>query len=195
MSRSLRHIDLPAGQPVGVQVTLVNTATVASCDSLKELLDSLYLEQLLNRPRPANRTEYGWQAVLVGIHTAFQKKLETLHTVEQVWCFGNTCLKDQGLKENFIDLGIDRVCEEAIPFAKQLRFVQAEQEGPNFERELGLIEQLLAEDSRPTFKRALQSSPSVIDLCETQPAKFQRSLVPQTEAVDLESELRDSRSA
>ncbi|CAE7616396.1 GIP [Symbiodinium natans] len=190
VSRSLRHIDLPAGQPVGVQVTFVNTATVASCDSLKELLDSLYLEQLLNRPRPANRTEYGWQAVLVGIHTAFQKKLETLHTVEQVWCFGNTCLKDQGLKENFVDLGIDRVCEEAIPFAKQLRFVQAEQEGPNFERELGLIEQLLAEDSRPTFKRALQSSPSVIDLCETQPAKFQRSLVPQTEAVDLESELR-----
>ena len=118
MSRSLRHIDLPAGQPVGVQVTFVNTATVASCDSLKELLDSLYLEQLLNRPRPANRTEYGWQAVLVGIHTAFQKKLETLHTVEQVWCFGNTCLKDQGLKENFIDLGIDRVCEEAIPVCK-----------------------------------------------------------------------------
>ena len=96
-------------------------------------------------------------------------------------------MKDQGLKENFIDLGIDRVCEEAIPFAKQLRFVQAEQEGPNFKRDLGLIE-LLAEDSRPTFKRTLQSSPSVIDLCETQPAKFQRSLVPQIEAVDLESE-------
>ena len=103
---------------------------------LKERLHSLYVEQLIERPRPEGRSGSSWDRILSTYRVAFEQRLEELHTVQEVWKFAIKCLQKQHLKEAFIAFAPEDVAESCISEEVQQASLHPVEESSAFERDL-----------------------------------------------------------
>ena len=112
------------------------TATLEGLQQLKERLHSFYIEQLCERARPQGRSPESWDNILSTFRVSFEHKLSSLNTIEEVWSFGNRCLKSEHLREAFRHFGFEDVFNTSIPQSVQAASVRPLEESEHFERDL-----------------------------------------------------------
>ena len=123
----------PTGRAIAC---LSKTATQESTELLKERLHSFYVEQLVRRPKPENRSQVSWGKILYRYQEAFEQRLEQLHSVPEVWQFGLKCLSQGDLREAFIVYGAEEVADSCVPESTQLAHLHPQEESSSFERDL-----------------------------------------------------------
>ena len=140
--------------------TAGKTATLAAVEAAKEHLRTFYLEQLLQREKPSYRTEQGWRTILVTAQNALNQRLESIHSLEELFQFAGKCLKDPELRAAFEFLSAEECVEQAIPWENQLEFLRSSAEHHNIERDLSLFEQAISEVSKgsPTASSSATST-------------------------------------
>ena len=113
------------------------TATTAhGVDLLRELLLSIYEEQLWARPQPEGRSRTSFVSILRTCYQACESRAQSLHTVGELYQFASKCLREKEWKEKFVCQGAAICSENCIPFAVQESFVHAQTEAPDFEKSL-----------------------------------------------------------
>ena len=154
---------------------------------LKERLHSLYVEQLIERPRPEGRSGSSWDRILSTYRVAFEQRLEELHTVQGVWQFALKCLQKQHLKEAFIAFAPEDVAESCISEEVQQASLHPTEESSTFERDLLAssveLRELLSGDSASAD---CESSGSALQRAEEPRRRFKRSLQPSELPIDLD---------
>ena len=139
---------------------LSKTATWESTELLKERLHSFYVEQLIRRPKPENRSQVSWGKILYRYQEAFEQRLEQLHSVPEVWQFGLKCLSQGDLREAFIVFGAEEVSDSCVPESVQLASLHPEEESSSFERDLEA-----ADADLRSLLRATDCEPSSSSVC------------------------------
>ena len=166
-------------------------ASVASLEDIRKRVAELHFEQLLKRDKPAARTEYGWQHILVTAQDSLVARLETLKTPEEVWAFAHRCLRDSHLKDVFRDFAVDDVCDVAVPEETVRSVVFPEQEHDLFDKDLEAF-QLSFSSNQPSgssFRRLQAASEQPIDLLVPESSRvvsFTRSLKSGEAAIEID---------
>ena len=111
----------------------------------------------MTREQPAFRTAEGWNRILATAREGFEAHLASLTTVQQVFQFGERCLKDPSVKEPFRHLAFEDAFEAAIPWSVQESSVRPEQE---CERSLAAATDL----GRVVFRQTLKRPAECLDL-------------------------------
>ena len=132
------------GQYLYLKGVFATTATEGSLQSVRDRVATYHLEQLLNRKQPEGRSERSWQSILDSVQTSLISKLDSLHSVVELYQFAHKTLKSEDLKEAFREFVFDDVSEFAVPEQAQQDFILSEREAPSFERDLELFERDLA---------------------------------------------------
>ena len=183
--------------PDGTAARAAATSTCESLAILKEKLLEFYFEQLLERPKPANRRDHSWAKNLEVVREACEHRLKSLNTVDEVLQFGSRCIKNTSLREAFIWHGCEAVWEAAVPWHLQESAVQPAAEHPNFERDIALFEQSLSEERPTKFQRCLrladdpfelEPNPESVSEPSAKRRSFEGRLCPAEEPIDLTSE-------
>ena len=156
------------------------TATAAGIDSLKDLLLSVYKEQLWSRPKPETRSEKGWSKILNTALDQCRARLQEFHTPEEVLSFSFKCLRDPEWKNKFLELGLPLLTDNCVPETVLQNFVHPseEVEAASFERDFALISGVFAQRLTP----AVSAEP--VDLEQGQ--SFQCALREASAAIDLD---------
>lgn len=97
-------------------------------EAVKDRLTDFYVEQLVQREKPSNRSAESWQKILATAREGFEAHLSTLNSVQQVLAFGERCLKDTDLKEAFRHFALEDSHRAAIAWETQVRSLHPEQE-------------------------------------------------------------------
>ena len=138
----------------------------------------------MTREQPAFRTAEGWNRILATAREGFKAHLASLTTVQQVFQFGERCLKDPSVKEPFRHFAFEDAFEAAIPWSVQESGVHPEQECERslaaatdlgrvvFRQSLKRPAECLDLDPEPTDSSFAELRPAegVIDLCESNDA-------------------------
>ena len=111
----------------------------------------------MTREQPAFRTAEGWNRILATARKGFEAHLASLTTVQQVFQFGERCLKDPSVKEPFCHFAFEDAFEAATPWSVQESSVHPEQE---CERSLAAA----AERDRAVFRQSLKRPVECLDL-------------------------------
>ena len=111
----------------------------------------------MQREWPTNRTAEGWNRILATSRQGFEAHLASLTTVQQVFQFGERCLKDPAVKEPFRHFAFEDAFEAAVPWSVQVSSLHPEQE---CERSLAAAADLV----RVLFKQSLKRSAECLDL-------------------------------
>ena len=97
-------------------------------EAVKDRLTDFYVEQLVQREKPSNRSAESWQKILATAREGFEAHFSTLNSVQQVLAFGERCLKDTDLKEAFRHFALEDSHRAAIAWETQVRSLHPEQE-------------------------------------------------------------------
>ena len=151
---------------------------------LKERLHSLYVEQLIERPRPEGRSGSSWDRILSTYRVAFEQRLEELHTVQGVWQFALKCLQKQHLKEAFIAFAPEDVAASCVSEEVQQASLHPTEESSTFERDLLASSVELRELLSDSASADCEPASSALQRAEEPRRKFKRSL--QTSELPIE---------
>ena len=146
---------------------------------MRDRIATYHLEQLLNRKQPEGRSERSWQSILDSVQTTLISKLDSLHSVEELYRFAHKTLKVEHLKEAFREFVFDDVSEFALSEQAQQDFIHPDREAFSFERDLELFERDF-EQRAPVFEQEISGDP---DLASSSAGTAGRSSTSATTSV------------
>ena len=129
--------------------------------AVKDRLTEFYVEQLVQRERPSNRSSEGWQKILATAREGFEAHLATLTSVQQVFSFGERCLKDTDLKEAFRHFALEDSHSAATSWDVQVRSLRPEQE---CERSLAAAGASVRSSAPCVFRQRFSQTAACLDL-------------------------------
>ena len=144
------------------------TTTAKGVDLLRELLLSVYEEQLWARPQPEGRSRESFVRILRTSFSACETRAQSLHSVPEIYKFASKCLREKEWKEKFVCQGAEICAANCIAFSVQESFVHAETEAPDFEKSLDV---------------SLGGFPQVSSDCTSAPIDLERATPDQEPAV------------
>ena len=130
-------------------------------DNIKDTLRALYTEQLLAREQPVGRSSAGWQSILETAQRNLDCRLIELHSVPEVFTFGEKRLKIDHLREAFRFLAVESSCEDSVPESVVNSFVHPSCEHESLDRDLQALPSDLS-----AFACSLRSASGTMDVCE-----------------------------
>ena len=140
---------------------IFRTATEESLQAVKDRLTEFYVEQLVQRERPTNRSAEGWQKILATAREGFEAHLSSLDSVQQVFAFGEKCLKDRDLKEAFRHFALEDSHGAAVAWEEQVRSLHPEQE---CERSLAAAGASVRSSDPCVFRQSFTQTAACLDL-------------------------------